>query len=111
MAANPEELAPAAAPALALLLLPCPLSKYSDEPEATAGAGGAAAAVPAAALLLLLLEEEVALLQPLAPDVLGPDPAPAAADTFCCSMGSIMLPDGRLGMAIRLAPFRRERRT
>lgn len=31
--------------------------------------------------------------------------------TPCCSMGSIMFPVGRLGMAIRLAPFRLERRT
>lgn len=65
----------------------------------------------AEALLLLVLPPPplpLLLLLLLAPEVLAWGPAAA---TFCCSMGSMMFPVGRFGMAIRLAPFRRERRT
>lgn len=91
----------------ALLLVGCPLSKYSDELPA-AGTEGAAVAT-------LLLEFEL-LFPPTDADgdavlVLVDAALLGCVCTLCCSIGSIMLPVGRFGMAIRLAPFRLERRT
>lgn len=91
----------------ALLLVGCPLSKYSDELPA-AGTEGATVAT-------LLLEFEL-LFPPTEADgdavlVLVDAALLGWVCTLCCSMGSIMLPVGRFGMAIRLAPFRLERRT
>ena len=63
-------------------------------------------------LFALLAEEDEEEVEAAAEDdeAEADDEDAAAAGIFCCK-GSIILPVGLLGSAMRLAPFRRERRT